>query len=322
MSRLGSARRRALLALLGVDLRGELGALRTSLDERIARSEVMADNWSATDVTIAGLDEAVKRIESRQDADQLVSRQFMRHVLDDIDGGRRRLAALRHSEEYATAMSDREPLVTVRIATYDRTEKLMDVALPSVFAQSWQRLEVVIVNDGPNPRTRAAIEALGDPRVRFWELPERGSYPEGVRNGWLVAGTDPINAATDAARGSWVAHLDDDDEFSPDHLEVLLRTAWTADAELGYGALEQVALASGERRTIWSDPPQIDQFSFQASVYLSALRFLRYERSAWLLDEPGDWNLIRRMKAVGVKMAATEQTVGTVHMVPFWEKKS
>ena len=246
----------------------------------------------------------------------------LRAARDDIPGLTAELAKVRASAAYAAAFREAEPLVTVRIHSYTRTQELIDVALASVFRQSYERLEVVIVNDGPNPATRKAVEGLRDPRIRYSELPERGSYPADLRSRWWVAGCPAANRAIELAKGTWLAPLDDDDEFSPDHIEKLLAAAKKESAELSYGALIQKDLVEGTEVRIWSDPPSFDQFSFQGSLYLGLLKFFRYDEGSWMLDEPADWNLIRRMKESGVRMTSIEDLIGTMNFVPVSSKSA
>jgi hypothetical protein len=47
----------------------------------------------------------------------------------------------------------------------------------------------------------------------------------------------------------------------------------------------------------------------QAAIYLRALDFFECDPRSWAVDEPTDWNVIRRMRESGVYMAATEQAV-------------
>ncbi len=240
--------------------------------------------------------------------------------LDRIPELRAELDNRRSSDDYEAAFAEPEPLVSVRIAGYQRTRPLMELALPSVLTQSYERLEVLVVNDGPNPRTKAAIEGLRDPRVRYEELSVRGDYPSHPLSRWRVAGTPAGNRGIELSSGRWIATLDEDDEFTPDHVETLLDVARAEHAELAYGALVSRNLVAGRERTLWSPAPELGQFSFQAAIYHSALACFRYEPLAWTLHEPGDWNLVRRMGLAGVRMASTEQVVGTLHVVPLKHK--
>jgi hypothetical protein len=301
---------------------GLLGRLRSAVVDKMLGVELGA--------TVSALQQSIDRQahwerEARHSLDLLLERAQAdiaerRVVLDDVPRLRARLQAMRATKAYTSALADAEPLVSVRIHTYDKTAELMDVALPSVLAQTYERFEVVIVNDGPNERTRKAVTGLRDKRIRFEELPERGRYPENPRSRWMVAGTDPANRAIDLAKGTWLAPLDDDDEFTPDHIETLLGIARAAGAELAYGALVQKNLINGDEARIWSAPPAINQFSFQGSIYLGLLSFFRYEPKAWTLSEPGDWNLIRRMSEAGVIMASTDRVVAQMNMILYTHK--
>src|SRR5215471_15372897 len=55
-----------------------------------------------------------------------------------------------------------------------------------------------------------------------------------------VAGAPSMNFAASLAQGSWLAPLDDDDEFEPDHIEVLLEAALRGHHELAYGNFRHV----------------------------------------------------------------------------------
>lgn len=233
--------------------------------------------------------------------------QAARAERDNAQFLQQRLEELRSSPEYERSWDDERPLVSVRIATYDRTEALVDVAIESVLRQTYDNIEIVVVNDGPNAATRAAIESLGEPRIRFVELPKRGSYPVDAHLRWMVAGSPAMNEAARLARGDWIAPLDDDDEFVADHIEKLVALARSERAELAYGALIQRDVFEGVDRVIYSDPPRIGAFSFQSTLYMANLRFFEYDVESWRVGEPGDWNLARRMVGAGVRMASTSE---------------
>jgi hypothetical protein len=82
--------------------------------------------------------------------------------------------------------------------------------------------------------TANRIAALGDSRIRFLNLPFRSAYPEGPTDRWLVSGVMPYDRAVELCRGGVGASLDDDDEFLPGHIEVLLELALERRAEFVY----------------------------------------------------------------------------------------
>src|SRR5262249_13954182 len=132
-------------------------------------------------------------------------------------------------------MPSTPPLVTVRIATYNRGRLIAERAIPSALAQTHQRLEVLVVGDGCDAAAAGAGRSGREPRVRFETLPARGAYPPEPYHRWMVAGCAPMNRALELARGDWIAPLDDDDEFTPDHVEVLLEACRSRRLEFAYG---------------------------------------------------------------------------------------
>lgn len=261
----------------------------------------------------------------RAELDELSGREYAKAALlraqkDGTEQAKEWLATFRRSERYARAFGDR-PLVSIRIASYRKTDELIDVALASVARQSYDNYEVVVVNDGPNEKTKVALEALAMPNLRYVELPQRSEYPAHPRLRWMVAGAPGMNLAAQLARGEWVAPLDDDDEFTPDHIEKLVALAHSSRAELVYGASRQVNEVNGSSVEIWSDPPQISQFGFAAAMYMQGLNeVFTYDIESWLVNEPGDWNLARRMLAAGVTYASIRDVLAISHQVPYTHK--
>ncbi len=102
-----------------------------------------------------------------------------------------------------------EPLVSVVIPTH-RRPLLVKRAVQSALAQTISCLEVIVVIDGPDETTREALAAIDDPRLSVIELP--------TNRGCSAA----RNAGVAAAQARWVAHLDDDDEWMPQKLELQL----------------------------------------------------------------------------------------------------
>jgi glycosyltransferase involved in cell wall biosynthesis len=100
-------------------------------------------------------------------------------------------------------------MVSAVIPTRGRPE-LVVRAVKSVLGQTWQNLEAVVVVDGPDRETLAALAALGDERVRVVALEKS------------VGGSQARNVGAEHARGAWVGLLDDDDEWLPGKVETQL----------------------------------------------------------------------------------------------------
>lgn len=229
------------------------------------------------------------------------------------DRARLALARLRHGLFGGTDGS--EPFVSVLIPTWNRAALLAGRTLPTVLAQSYRRFEVVVVGDGCTDDTAARLLALGDERVRFVNLPERGRYPEDPLLRWMVAGTAPLNRALELARGRWLAYIDDDDTWEPDHLASMLAHARATGAEFVYGAMDfQRAPSEWLRLGAW--PPGTGRIPHSATLYRSYLRFMRYDLEAWRAGVGVDSLMWGRMLDAGVRFSFLDRVVAASPLRP------
>jgi hypothetical protein len=254
--------------------------------------------------------------ESRDDARRLLSGQLETKriaggLLDRIPELRERLVSVRTLPSYASVFEENEPLVTVCMPTYNRADLLLERSIPSVLSQSYQHFEVVIVGDGCTDDTAERIALLDDPRIRFVNLPHRSVSPSDPAQRWMVAGVPPRNLAAELARGRWIAPLDDDDEFSPEHIAVLLGAAREGRFEMVCSRF--ASTAPYHEPILGRYPPELGQFCFQATIYMTDLRFFEADPRAWMLDEVEDWNRCRRMLEAGVRIGWVDQVLTTMH---------
>jgi hypothetical protein len=239
-------------------------------------------------------------------------REALRHVAEEETAQRRRLHALRRSPEYEPAFTEPEPLVTYVVPTYDRWERLRDVSLPSILAQTHERIEVIVSGDGAPPETAAVVAECGDPRVRFINRTVRGPYPEDPARRWYTIGSPPYDDGVAAARGRWIATLGDDDAVLPGHAETLLAAAREKRAEHVYGRY-RVHYPKGETLEIGGFPPVKGEFILQASLYHAGLSFFAGQPFDGLFEEPNDWSLCRRMLVAGVRFGIVDTVVADKH---------
>jgi hypothetical protein len=235
-----------------------------------------------------------------------------RHIYDEEPANRRRLSALRTSEEYERAFSEDEPLVSFIVPTYTSYESLRDVALPSILGQTYSNLEVVVVGDCAPPQTEQAVASLGDPRVSYYNRTVRGPYSDDPARRWYAIGGPPFNDGLARVRGRWIAALGDDDAIRPTHTERLLAAAREHRWEHCYG-LQLVNFAEGEPLTLGEFPPVLGQWGMQAALFHSGLRFFESELSDSIYEEPSDWSKCRRMLRAGVRIGMIEEIVVDKH---------
>ena len=101
--------------------------------------------------------------------------------------------------------SEAHPLVSAIVPSRDRPE-LAARAVRSAFAQTYDQLEVMLVDDGSSPPLALPQELELDPRLHTIRL-EASVGPGEARN-----------LAVRGSRGSLLAFLDDDDEWRPDKI--------------------------------------------------------------------------------------------------------
>lgn len=98
-----------------------------------------------------------------------------------------------------------EPVVSVVIPTRNRPELVLR-AVRSAFAQTLREIEVVVVIDGADAATEAALAQIKDSRLSVVALPAS------------VGGSEARNIGVRSSRGEFIALLDDDDEWATDKL--------------------------------------------------------------------------------------------------------
>ena len=96
------------------------------------------------------------------------------------------------------------PLVSVLVAAYN-AERYLGAALESLFAQDYEPLEAIVIDDGSEDGTEAVARSF--PGVEY--LRQENSGPAAARNNGLSR-----------AQGEFVAILDSDDLLPPNKLSV------------------------------------------------------------------------------------------------------
>lgn len=110
-----------------------------------------------------------------------------------------------------TAVISYEPLISV-IMTAHNTERWVEAATTSILQQTWNNLELLVVDDQSSDRTLEKLIALQrtDHRIRVLMM---------NRNGGTYAAR---NAAMDYVKGEVITFMDSDDYSHPDRLKLQL----------------------------------------------------------------------------------------------------
>jgi glycosyltransferase involved in cell wall biosynthesis len=202
-------------------------------------------------------------------------------------------------------------MISVIVPTAHRPH-LVTRAIKSALAQSLKNLEIVVVVDGPDPETTQALSAIVDPRVRL------------IQNMLPLGSAGARNVGVEAARGEWVAFLDDDDEWLKDKLELQL-AATSADRAVIVSCLNKVVTSL--RRYIWPrrvydnacplDEYLFDRHSwFRGDVMLQCSSLLMSRQLCLeLLFRPvhDDWDLLLRATKTKNVMIVTLRQPLVIH---------
>jgi len=115
--------------------------------------------------------------------------------------------------------------ISVIIPVYNRGETIT-YCLESVFRQTLQPLEILVVDDCSIDQTVQIVLQYNHPLVRVIQL-EKNSGAQAARNRGIQA-----------AKGEWIAFLDSDDEWMPQKLERQLNYALTNNLSVVYTGME------------------------------------------------------------------------------------
>ncbi len=124
------------------------------------------------------------------------------------------------------------PLVSVVLRTMDRPAPLRQ-ALVSLANQTFDRFEVVVVNDGHEDVSQLLRDF--EPRLKFQYI--HHDNPRGA--------SAALNTGLEAARGEWMAYLDDDDIVYPYHINALWSTLVASGSRFAYSDHTRVLVKTG-----------------------------------------------------------------------------
>jgi glycosyltransferase involved in cell wall biosynthesis len=217
--------------------------------------------------------------------------------------------------KFVSPETSRSPLVSVVIPTLGRPA-LLARALASVFRQTYQPIEIIVVVDGPDDATTDFLRRIEDPRLRVIVNP-RSLTAAAARN---------IGAAQ--AKGAWLAFLDDDDEWLPSKLAVQM--AFAADhGRVLVSCLSRLQTPTGsfiQPETVYDNTQPLDEYLFDRRSPFSGLGFV--QTSSYLLptslfdevrfggDNPhDDWDfLLRLCKVFEIRIETVPEVLVVLHV--------
>ena len=113
-----------------------------------------------------------------------------------------------------------DPLISVVIPVY-KVEAYLDRCVESVVRQSYEKLEILLVDDGSPDHCGAMCDAWAGKDSRIRVLHQKNAGLGAARN-----------RGTEIAAGEFVTYVDSDDYLAPDAIELLLRLLQEQGAEI------------------------------------------------------------------------------------------
>lgn len=218
---------------------------------------------------------------------------------------------------YSKKYNNKNPLVSIIIATYNRGNILVSRTIPHILKQDYKNIEVIIVGDKCKDDTPDLIKHISDKRVKFYDLDKRGKYPTGIADRWFVQGTKPRNRGMKLAKGDWYVWMSDDDILYPNHISTLLRHAQENNLEFVTANYEEDR--DGKKSEIKANNydknyPSHIIGGMPAWMYRSYLKTFKWNIHSWRkkYNRPVDFDLASRFRSCGVITGHIDHVVALV----------
>ncbi len=178
--------------------------------------------------------------------------------------------------------------VSVVIPVFNRRTEL-ERTLKSVSLQTERSMEVLIVDDGSTEDIQGLVKKINDDRIFYFRLPAKGNAN--------VA----RNLGIKQAKGKYIAMMDSDDEWLPNHLELRIREIEEKRVDFIFGSI--VANHGSTNREVISRPLKkgehilnyvLSDGMAQTSTYFfktSTVKQVNWDES---LERHQDWDFIAR----------------------------
>ena len=164
------------------------------------------------------------------------------------------------------------PRVTIITATYNYSS-VLPYSIGSALRQTFTDFEMLVVGDGCTDDSGEVVARIGDPRVRWINLPANTRHQSG-----------PNNEGLRQARGEIIAYLGHDDLWFPHHLESLVAAYDRQQCDLAYTLLVSIG-ADGTILPLAALPDHLD---FMPPTAMSHRRAVTESIGGW-----GDYWQIR-----------------------------
>ncbi len=173
------------------------------------------------------------------------------------------------------------PLVSIIVPCYNAGLFITE-ALESILGQTYQNIEIIIINDGSTDDSVEKIKKLSDPRIQLFHQENKGQCAA-------------LNAGIASSRGEYIKFFDADDIMCSEHIELQVKTISgrkdvVASCEWYRFFNNDISTAVYAPETVWENLPPL--------TWLKTALTQQYDMmAAWLwliprqmLDEVGYWD--------------------------------
>lgn len=164
--------------------------------------------------------------------------------------------------------------ISVIVPAYE-AENTIEKCIKSIQSQSYQNLQIIIVDDGSEDQTASIVKRMAREDQRILLISQENQGVSGARNKGIQY-----------AEGAWVLFVDSDDVIQPDLCEVLFRETLDNPCDLVVGGLTFVK--SFERsetklsKAVYDKKSLLDHFEIQGNTVIYQNVVCKLYRSTYL----------------------------------------
>lgn len=164
------------------------------------------------------------------------------------------------------------PLVTILICNYNYAQYLRD-AIDSALNQTWQNLEVIVVDDGSTDESREILDGFQGKIKTI--LKENGGQ------------ASAFNVGVAAAEGDIICFLDSDDIWRPEKVSAVVRKYTEGDYGLVCHDLELIDGSGQSLGKLWTDHTKVSLAEGEA------IKFLVERNYVWFFSPTAGMSLLK-----------------------------
>lgn len=112
---------------------------------------------------------------------------------------------------------NKQPLISVVMPAYNH-EKFIGETIDSVLCQTWQNLELIIIDDGSTDKTADIVKAYDDSRLHYFHQNNQDAY-------------NALNNGMKKAKGKYISIINSDDVYALNRLEKLVDVLHQTNAQ-------------------------------------------------------------------------------------------